>query len=127
MLKDLGVNVQYGEHVREEEENERAPINSEDEFPTTVPPQQEGKDAAQYDAGRDAWNSTTRPSTEKQPAFGKIKELPAVEPLDCSKFVAGEPADETIDFCSWKVILAYPDHFIGKTNRPRVRTDSTPQ
>ncbi|PTB81083.1 hypothetical protein M440DRAFT_1434966 [Trichoderma longibrachiatum ATCC 18648] len=41
--------------------------------------------------------------------------------LDYSKFVVGEPADESISFCSWKVIEAYPDQFIGKTNRPRAK------
>lgn len=123
-LKGFGVSVQYGEHVREEELNERESINSEDEFPTEAPSQQGGKDASPYDAGRDAWNSTVHSSTEKQRQLEKIDNLPAVVPLDCSKFIAGEPADEVTSFCSWKVIQAYPDNFIGNANRPRVCRDS---
>ncbi|KAL7785521.1 hypothetical protein V8C37DRAFT_412904 [Trichoderma ceciliae] len=121
VLKDLGVSVQYGEHVREEELDERASINFEDEFPTAGTPQQGANDAAPYDAGRDAWNSTAHPSAEKQRVLGGITNSHTVAPLDCSKFIAGEPMDETIDFCSWKVIRAYPDHFIGKANKPRAQ------
>lgn len=116
MLKGLGVNVQYGDHVRDE-------ADSENEFPTVVPPQEAGKDAVPYDAGHDAWNSTAHPPTEKQTTHEKIGELPPLAPLDCSNFITGEPAEETIDFCSWRVIQTYPDYFIGKANRPRVRTD----
>jgi hypothetical protein len=116
MLKSLGVNFEYGEHVRDA-------VDSEDEFPTMVPPQEAAKDAAPYDAGYDAWNSTAHTSKEKQTAREDIKELPPLASLDCSKFSTGEPAEETIDFCSWRVIQTYPDHFIGKANRPRVRTD----
>ncbi|PTB64273.1 hypothetical protein BBK36DRAFT_1124307 [Trichoderma citrinoviride] len=47
--------------------------------------------------------------------------LSTVTPLDCSKFVVGEPADESISFCSWKVVETYPDQFIGKANRPRAK------
>lgn len=119
-LKSLGVNVEYGEHVREEELNETAKINSEDEFPAVVAPQSGGKDASQYDAGRDTWNSVAHSLPEKKAPVAKIDDSPPVMPLDCSKFIVGEPADETISFCSWKVILAYPDSFIGKANRPRV-------
>jgi hypothetical protein len=32
----------------------------------------------------------------------------------------GERADKDVEFCPWKVITEYPDHFIGKTNRPHV-------
>lgn len=115
-LRSLGINVEYGEHVRDE-------VNSEDEFPTVVPPQEVGKDAAPYDAGHDAWNSTAHPPTAKQTKRGDIKELPSLAELDCSNFITGEPAEESIDFCSWRVIQTYPDHFIGKANRPRVRAE----
>lgn len=115
-LRSLGVNVEYCEHVRDE-------ANSEDEFPTVVPPQEVGKDAAPYDAGHDTWNSTAHPPTKKQTRREEIKELPSLASLDCSNFITGELAEETIDFCSWRVIQTYPDHFIGKANGPRVRTD----
>lgn len=121
-LKSLGVNVEYGEHVREEELNETASINSEDEFPAVVTPQSGGKDASLYDAGRDTWNSVGHSLPEKKAPVAKIDDSPPVMPLDCSKFIVGEPADEAISFCSWKVVLAYPDSFIGKANRPRVCT-----
>lgn len=122
-LKGLGVNVEYGEHVREEELNETASINSEDEFPAVVAPQLGGKDASRYDAGRDTWNSVGHSVPEKKVPVAKIDDSPPVVPLDCSKFIVGEPADESISFCSWKVVLAYPDSFIGKANRPRVCTE----
>lgn len=32
----------------------------------------------------------------------------------------GEMAEKDVEFCPWKVITEYPDHFIGKTNRPHV-------
>lgn len=115
-LRSLGVNVEYGEHVRDQ-------VDSEDEFPTVMPPQEVCKDAIPYDAGHDAWNSTAHSSTVKQTKREDIKELPPLEPLDCSNFITGEPAEESIDFCSWRVIQTYPDHFIGKANGPRVRTE----
>lgn len=123
-LKGLGVNVEYGEHVREEELNETASINLEDEFPAVVAPRSGGKDASRYDAGRDTWNSVGHSVPEKKAPVAKVDDSPPVMPLDCSKFIVGEPADETISFCSWKVVLAYPDSFIGKANRPRVCAES---
>lgn len=120
-LRSLGVSLEYGEHVRDE-------VNSEDEFPTVVPPQEVGKDAVPYDAGpydagHDAWNSTTHLPTKKQTKREESKELPPLVSLDCSNFITGEPTEGNIDFCSWRVIQTYPDHFIGKANGPRVRTD----
>ncbi|UKZ52003.1 hypothetical protein TrVGV298_005770 [Trichoderma virens] len=120
-LKSLGVKVEYGEHVREEGHNEKASINSEDEFPVEATPHQGGTDVPPYDAGRDAWNSRVHYSTEKQRKAEKINVSPPLMPLDCSKFIVGEPVDEAISFCSWKVILAYPDSFIGKANTPRAK------
>ncbi|KAL7950406.1 hypothetical protein V8C42DRAFT_306387 [Trichoderma barbatum] len=123
-LKSLGVSVEYGEHVREEEQNKGASINSEDGFPAEAAGQQEAKYVPQYDAGHDAWNSTVHTSAKKERQPEKVDispPSPAVMPLDCSKFIVGEPADEAISFCSWKVILAYPDSFIGNANRPRAK------
>ncbi|KAL7938978.1 hypothetical protein V8C35DRAFT_289782 [Trichoderma chlorosporum] len=120
-LKSFGVNIEYGEHVREDEPNEKASINSEDEFPSEATSQQRSKGEPQYDAGRDPWNSTSHPPAEKQRQVSEIDISPPVMPLDCSKFIVGEPADEAINFCSWKVILAYPDSFIGKANRPKAK------
>lgn len=36
------------------------------------------------------------------------------------KYQVGEPAEKEMEFCPWKVVTDYPDHFIGKTNRPHV-------
>lgn len=36
------------------------------------------------------------------------------------KYQMGEPTDKDMEFCSWKIVKDYPDHFIGKTNRPHV-------
>lgn len=126
MLKEIGITVQYSEHVQEEAAkndaaNNEAAMDSEEEFPAVVPPKPE-EHAPVHDAGHDAWNSAVHTSTaaqEQQKPSG-MDDSSAVMQLDYSKFVVGEPADESISFCSWKVIEAYPDQFIGKTNRPRV-------
>ncbi|KAH6610758.1 atp-dependent dna helicase 2 subunit 2 [Trichoderma cornu-damae] len=120
MLKGLGINVEYGEHVLDEEPDGGKSINSEDGFIAGQTSQQ-GKYASPFDAGLDAWNSTTHPSTTgEQRQLEQVKDPPPVMALDFSKFIAGEPADEAIGLCSWKMILAYPEQYIGKTNRPRV-------
>lgn len=41
--------------------------------------------------------------------------------FDCSKLYVSKPVHQDFDFCPWKVVESYPDFFIGKTNRPRVR------
>lgn len=127
MLKELGVTVQYSEHVQEEAANDETARDSEEEFPAVVPPKPEQYTSV-HDAGHDAWNSVvhTSNSAQEQQKLKGMDDSSAVMPLDYSKFVVGEPADESISFCSWKVIEAYPDQFIGKANRPRVCTDLIP-
>ena len=43
---------------------------------------------------------------------------------DCDGYVVGEPVSADVVFCPWKIAESYPDHFIGKTNRPHVGTHS---
>lgn len=126
-LKGLGISIEYGDHILKEELNEGEPaLNSEDEFAAEEKSQpQAGDDASPFDAGNDAWNTTVHSTVEKRHVPMKIeKSILDTPPLDCLKFIVGEPAEETIDFCAWKVVLAYPWHYIGKTNRPRVCTES---
>lgn len=41
--------------------------------------------------------------------------------FDCSSFQVGEPVeDPAFEFCPFKIVLTYPERFIGKTNRPKV-------
>lgn len=44
--------------------------------------------------------------------------------FDNSRFVVGEPIEASAEFCPWKVVMAYPSAFVGKTNRPHVRLKS---
>ncbi|KAM0436789.1 hypothetical protein ACHAPT_002500 [Fusarium lateritium] len=44
------------------------------------------------------------------------------EIFDCSRFHVGEPVDDpSFEFCPFKVVLTYPERFIGKTNRPKAK------
>jgi hypothetical protein len=126
MLKEIGITVQYGEHVAKEAASNEAAMafEEEEEFPAVVPPKAE-QHASEHDAGHDAWDAAAHISTsaQEQQKPQEMDDSSIVMPLDYSKFVVGEPADESISFCSWKVVEAYPDQFIGKANRPRVCSD----
>ncbi|KAF4470923.1 qde-2-interacting protein [Fusarium albosuccineum] len=41
--------------------------------------------------------------------------------FDCSNFCEGQALDKTFKFCPLKVMLTYPERFIGKMNRPRAK------
>ncbi|KAL6356128.1 hypothetical protein LRP88_09716 [Fusarium phalaenopsidis] len=44
------------------------------------------------------------------------------EAFDCSDFRAGEPVDNpAFEFCPFKIVLTYPERFIGKMNRPKAK------
>ncbi|KAJ4229892.1 hypothetical protein NW759_003258 [Fusarium solani] len=44
------------------------------------------------------------------------------EAFDCSEFRVGEPVDNpAFEFCPFKIVLTYPERFIGKMNRPKVK------
>jgi hypothetical protein len=49
------------------------------------------------------------------------RDLRRKQAFDCSTFRVGEPIEENETFCPLKVMINYPHHFIGKTNRPLVR------
>lgn len=42
------------------------------------------------------------------------------EAFDNFKFRIGEPVDEDFAFCPFKIVVSYPERFIGKINKPRV-------
>ncbi|PFH57514.1 hypothetical protein XA68_14917 [Ophiocordyceps unilateralis] len=44
---------------------------------------------------------------------------PETTSIDCSALPVGERLDRHVEFCPWKAIVAYPNTFIGKANRPR--------
>ncbi|KAH6897258.1 hypothetical protein B0T10DRAFT_557084 [Thelonectria olida] len=46
------------------------------------------------------------------------RDLRRKQAFDCSTFRAGEAIGENETFCPLNVMITYPDHFIGKTNRP---------
>ncbi|KAJ4325664.1 hypothetical protein N0V84_003379 [Fusarium piperis] len=64
-------------------------------------------------AGRD---HTT--SAAEELAMGGIKS----KAFDCSDFRVGEPVDDpAFEFCPFKIVLTYPERFIGKMNRPKAK------
>ncbi|KAJ4268712.1 hypothetical protein NW762_002780 [Fusarium torreyae] len=60
-------------------------------------------------------HDTAYSARERQLAANKEKAL------DCSKFRIGEPLDKDFKFCPLKVMVSYPDRFIGKVNKPRAK------
>lgn len=40
--------------------------------------------------------------------------------FDLEHFQPNEPTGEDMEFCPWKVVVDYPDHFVGNRNRPHV-------
>ncbi|EHK15925.1 uncharacterized protein TRIVIDRAFT_227861 [Trichoderma virens Gv29-8] len=53
MLKSFGLSMEYGEHVRKEERDEKVSIKSGDGLPAEEMPRKGLKDASPYDTGRD--------------------------------------------------------------------------
>ena len=71
--------------------------------------------------GSNAWNQEPPAKREQQPILHFDQEVPSVRAAhDCSSLRVGEVLSKEITFSPWKTILAYPDNFIGKGNRPRV-------
>ncbi|KAM0292562.1 hypothetical protein ACHAO9_002877 [Fusarium lateritium] len=44
-----------------------------------------------------------------------------VEAFDNSRFRIGEPVDKDFTFCPFKIVVSYPERFIGKINKPRAK------
>lgn len=76
----------------------------------------------------DASARTSSPWNQEPPAERSLRPPPSLHQgnssananFDCSSLRVGDTASKDIDFCSWKMILAYPTTFIGKSNKPRV-------
>ncbi|KAM0346458.1 hypothetical protein ACHAPU_005523 [Fusarium lateritium] len=41
--------------------------------------------------------------------------------FDNSNFRTGEPVDKEFAFCPFKIVVSYPERFVGKANKPRVK------
>lgn len=74
----------------------------------------------------DDW-SNPRPSTGQDrdhttsAAEDLAREKMKNEAFDCSDFRVGEPVDNpAFEFCPFKIVLTYPERFIGKMNQPKV-------
>ncbi|KAI5465547.1 hypothetical protein BGZ63DRAFT_437148 [Mariannaea sp. PMI_226] len=57
----------------------------------------------------------------KEPHESSTRAAKHEQAFDCSNFHPGEPVDEEFCFCPLKVMVRYPEHFIGKTNKPRAK------
>ncbi|KAM5351321.1 hypothetical protein ACJ41O_004044 [Fusarium nematophilum] len=62
-------------------------------------------------------------SEEPQDDISKEREIEMKKDraYDCTHFRIGEPLGEDFQFCPMKVVVSYPERFIGKTNRPRAK------
>jgi hypothetical protein len=79
--------------------------------------------------GREAANEMAQDKPVSETAMEAIensghlqKEKARASAFDCSRFRLGEPLDPDFAFCPWQLAVSYPDRFIGKTNKPLVRT-----
>ncbi|KAK5990008.1 Good for full DBP5 activity 2-like protein [Cladobotryum mycophilum] len=116
-LEMLKANFGVGFRVAEpepEEDKEEFMIYSEDE-----------RDAGLVEsANEDATNDVALEAPEqpvKTAPRTVVEESPFIPPFDCSNFQVGESLEDNIDFCSWKIVQSYPEHFIGKANKPRAQ------
>lgn len=113
-LADIfGTTVVLGEPQElKDEDPEVMPISSPQNWATNTSAENEG---AQDKAASEADNAPVKFQLHD------VGPRPCTDgAFDSSKFMIGEPTDDDMEFCPWKVITEYPEHFIGKTNRPHV-------
>lgn len=95
-----------------DEDPEVKPISGQQSRPADTSTQ---KEVAQGQAASDATDAPAKFH------FHDVGPRPCTDgAFDCSDFAVGEPAGDDIEFCPWKVVVDYPNHFIGNTNRPHV-------
>lgn len=69
----------------------------------------------------ETWQTKDCPSTSVRHATSPNQEAPFIGvDVDCSRLVQTREASGDVNFCPWKTILAYPNMFIGKANKPRI-------
>ncbi|POR33207.1 ATP-dependent DNA helicase II subunit 2 [Tolypocladium paradoxum] len=69
-----------------------------------------------------AWNQESPARREAQPIPGLDQEVLSINAgFDCSSLRVGEVLSKEVTFSPWQTILAYPNNFIGKVNKPRAR------
>lgn len=56
---------------------------------------------------------------------GQLTASSSYKDIDSATLRLGEPVDEEIALCPWDAVVHYPARFIGKTNKPRVRSSCT--
>ncbi|KAH7328573.1 hypothetical protein B0I35DRAFT_473261 [Stachybotrys elegans] len=67
------------------------------------------------------WHEAPAPQMHKKEEPSPSKAMKLSQVLDYSTFQVGEPVAEEVCFCSWNLVLGYPERYIGKANKPRVR------
>ncbi|PHH72533.1 hypothetical protein CDD80_4471 [Ophiocordyceps camponoti-rufipedis] len=68
---------------------------------------------------KDKKRPKSRKPSKFSPQKGPDSKGPGSTSVDCSELSVGDTLDRDVEFCPWKAITAYPNMFIGKTNRPR--------
>jgi hypothetical protein len=67
-----------------------------------------------------AWHTNPSPEQEKKEGPGVCEPKKLSQALDYSTFHIGEPVAEDVCFCSWNLVVGYPERYIGKASKPRV-------
>ncbi|KAF4983219.1 hypothetical protein FZEAL_1322 [Fusarium zealandicum] len=118
----LGQGVKLVDNEEDEEEDNSAtdqPSEADRENSYGVVP----SDDWLLDAAEVAWQQRSQFKAEvaADAAQGPVMSTRKAKAFDCSSFRVGEPLDKSFKFCPLKVMVSYPERFIGKANRPRAK------
>lgn len=105
----IGQTVFLAERPVEEHAEEATRVTHSDDEKTTMSTEPAGE-------------SVTSPHPDSSKDVLKPLDETAIirDTLPYEKLKAQDLSDDGLVFCPWKLVLAYPDNFIGKANRPRV-------
>ncbi|KAI9166682.1 ATP-dependent DNA helicase II subunit [Paramyrothecium foliicola] len=92
-----------------------------------LPQQLEGEDGTSMANGSDTtieplaeWSKVAPESIVAPNSAAPLSPLEdlAEDVLDYATFRAGDTIDADVTFCPWNLVMGYPSHYIGKTNKP---------